>query len=732
MLRLGEAVRTRPTVAALFLFAAFGAASVQAQTNSDPSFPATAPTELSVKENSGAGTVVGTVSATDPDNDILTYSLGGADASSFAIQAAVGEIQITVGSGTTLDFEAAKNSYTVTLSVHDGKNSAGDPDTSVDATHDITINVTDETERPGAPGAPTVSAASSSSLSVSWTAPTNTGPAITDYDWRWKVQTAAGWTEKTDTTTTSTSATITGLTAGTAYHVAVRASNAEGTGDWSASGSGATSPQANRAPVFSGAPFTRSVPENSGTGTNVGVAVTATDPDGHALTYGLGGTDASSFAIGMVSGQITVAGGVTLDFEGTKKSYSVTVTASDGALSGTAAVTINVTDVNEAPAFPSNAPTSVSVDENNAAGAAVTTVTATDPDGTTPTYSLDGTSDAVFDISTAGAITVTAANALDHEDTASYTLTVTASDGTLSDTHKLTVNVTDVNDAPEFASATVARSVAENSAAGTNVGAAVTAADADGNTLGYSLGGADASSFEIDSAGGQITVAAAATLNFEATKNSYSVTVTASDGTLSDTATVNIDLTDVDEPPDEPSAPAVSAVAGTTDSLSVTWTAPNASGRPAIDDYDVRWFKGTADPATDAQWTPRAHGGTNTSTTIAGLDSGSTYRVQVRAGNDEGAGRWSASGIGSTFANANPDFPASAPSEFTVAENNVAGAAVGTVAAVDPDNDGLTYSLDATSDAVFDISTSGAITVTAANALNHEATASYSVNGVGA
>ena len=110
----------------------------------------------------------------------------------------------------------------------------------------------------------------------------------------------------------------------------------------------------------------------------------------------------------------------------------------------------------------------------------------------------------------------------------------------------------------------------------------------------------------------------------------------------------------------------MSAVSGTSDSLSVSWTAPNATGRPAIDDYNVRWFKGRADPATDSEWTSHAHSGTATSTTITGLDSGSAYRVQVQAGNAEGDGGWSPSGTGSTFANANPVFPTSTPSEFTV------------------------------------------------------------------
>ena len=53
------------------------------------------------------------------------------------------------------------------------------------ATQTITVTVTDVGgEAPGQPAAPAVSAASATSLSVSWTAPSNAGPAITDYDYR--------------------------------------------------------------------------------------------------------------------------------------------------------------------------------------------------------------------------------------------------------------------------------------------------------------------------------------------------------------------------------------------------------------------------------------------------------------------------------------------------------------------------------------------------------------------
>ena len=91
------------------------------------------------------------------------------------------------------------------------------------------------------------------------------------------------------------------------------------------------------------------------------------------------------------------------------------------------------------------------------------------------------------------------------------------------------------------------RSVVENTAAGENVGAPVTAMDADNDTLTYSLGGTDMASFDIDPSTGQIMVGAGTMLDYE-TKASYMVTVTATDpDSASDMITVTITVTNVDE-----------------------------------------------------------------------------------------------------------------------------------------------------------------------------------------
>ena len=101
-----------------------------------------------------------------------------------------------------------------------------------------------------------------------------------------------------------------------------------------------------------------------------------------------------------------------------------------------------------------------------------------------------------------------------------------------------------VNAAPEFPSATATRTIAENTAVGTNIGAPVEATDPDGDTVTYTLEGTEAASFRIDSTGQLRT---SADLNYEA-KSTYTVVVRASDPAgLSDTINVTINVTDVVE-----------------------------------------------------------------------------------------------------------------------------------------------------------------------------------------
>ena len=150
------------------------------------------------------------VSATDDDGDRLTYRLSGDDADSFTIISSSG--QLRTRSGVTYDHEAVKNSYEVTITADDNRGG--------DATIDVTVYVGDVNEPSRAPARPQVEPASSTSLTVTWTEPTNTGPDIYDYDIQYRKGSDSfmPWPQNN----TGTTSTITDLDVNTRYEVQVK------------------------------------------------------------------------------------------------------------------------------------------------------------------------------------------------------------------------------------------------------------------------------------------------------------------------------------------------------------------------------------------------------------------------------------------------------------------------------------------------------------------------------
>ena len=138
-----------------------------------------------------------------------------------------------------------------------------------------------------------------------------------------------------------------------------------------------------------------------------------------------------------------------------------------------------------------------------------------------------------------------------------YEVVVRASDGWRSDTQALSVTVGNVNEAPVIAgvgtSVSLARS--ENSVLVQDFDAT----DLEGNPVSFALSGADAAKFTIDSETGVLQFVTAP--NYEAPgsaagTNSYSVTVSASDGVSSDAVAVTVVVTNVND------APAITSLGG--------------------------------------------------------------------------------------------------------------------------------------------------------------------------
>ena len=680
-------------------------AMANATINVAPTFPS-APATREVAENTAAGENVGdAVTAIDADaGDTLTYGLEGSDAASFAIDASTGQIKTNAA----LNHET-KASYAVTVKATDVAGAT--------ATIAVTIDVTDDdTEAPGAPAAPTFGIVTEDSLVVNWREPANAGPAITDYDVRYQTMSPPGsWAELPDTTdSTATTATITSLTESTLHEVQVRAQNAEGTGDWSPSGEGTTS--AAPAPAITSVTFANDPASGQAgyfkSGDDVDVAVTW---DAAVTVDGTDGTPSVRLLVGSLASAATDArhvsgsGTATLTFRyrvaaGHRDDDGLSVPMGSVALNGGTIVKRGAT------VAAGLAHAGVATDAARKVDGAKPVLRTAEVTGTTLVLTYDedldtgsspsagaftvalgtGTAPTVSEVAVSRrAVTLTLSRAVLSTDV--VTLSYTAPTGTGATPIRDAVgNVADnlanvamanatINVAPTFPSGPATREVAENTAAGENVGDAVTAIDADaGDTLTYGLEGSDAASFAIDASTGQIKTNAA--LNHE-TKASYAVTVKATDvAGATATIAVTIDVTDDDtEAPGAPAAPTFGIV--TEDSLVVNWREPANAG-PAITDYDVRYQ--TMSPPGSWAELPDTTDSTATTATITSLTESTLHEVQVRAQNAEGTGDWSPSGEGTTSAapNAAPTF--TSLNTASVAENTTT---VLTVVATDDDTD---------------------------------------------
>ena len=329
------------------------------ETNNAPELPASV--AVDVKESvAGGGNVGDPVTATDDDDDVLTYSLsGGADKDAFGIVPESG--QITVGADTELDYET-RTSYMVEVKAEDP---FGRSDTVM-----VTITVIDVDEPP----VPVIKVLwiSGGMAEVDY-AENGTGPV--------EIYTAQG----------PEGAIITWSVAGTdagdftidggvlrfksspdyedptddggdnEYDVTVEAT--DGTNDdMRKVVVTVTDVGENVAPEFAADTADRSVAENTAAGENIGDPVAATDADeGDTLNYALGGADADSFSIDASTGQLMTK--AELDYE-TKSSYTVEVTVTDAAgESDTITVTINITDMGLDNAYDANENGEIEADE---------------------------------------------------------------------------------------------------------------------------------------------------------------------------------------------------------------------------------------------------------------------------------------------------------------------------------------------------------------------------------
>ena len=298
------------------------------------------------------------------------------------------------------------------------------------------------------------------------------------------------------------------------------------------------------------------LPENTEVSTSTAVYTAAGTSDSGAIVWTLkSGADAALFDISN-SGAVTFKAATTPDHED-KSSYSFTIIATAGTETDEQTITIAVTDLNDtSPVFTSATTATLTEGTEVATTTAVYTATATpDVAGDTIAWSLSGDDAASFNIDSTGKVTFKTATTPDFESgKTSYRFNVIATVGTGNTaqmaTQAVTLSVPNVNDAPIISTnggSALSLNVLEGTTTQTPI-AKIVASDADGDSLSYSLSGADAADFSIN-ANGLLRFISAPDFDSPAdsdTNNVYNIVVTVSDGTgagaLSDTIALTISV----------------------------------------------------------------------------------------------------------------------------------------------------------------------------------------------
>ncbi len=611
-----------------------------------PEFDANLPTTLSVAENSALGTNIGSpFTASDADNDTLTYSLEGRDGDNFSISN-TGQLS----TGAHLNYEA-KTSHSVTLKVSAGTESD---------THDVTINITNQSDT------------GDSSLNPSGSDPTVARKSRATYSIRilgsWDRGVTPEGVPSGDHFTTFVGGIhndqVTFLQDGQTASSGVESMAEVGGTSRLQSEVNAQKPNADRAVTFG-------APSVTGTRTHTGVTFTSDHP---RITLTSMIAPSPDWFVGVSGRSLLNSSGNWLDSltvnlypwdagteNGSQFSLSnpptnprgvITSIRGRGKFTGEHIAQLTFTRTGSVELAPV-APTGFGVSASDRA--------------VTLNWDLPSASDISrheYRQKTTGAygswtsITNSAPSESNEdsftvsplENDTEYTFQLRAVNslgGGVASGEMSATPIGAANAAPSFSSSSTF-DVDENT---TGVGTVVASDVDDGDEVtSYEItDGADRSRFSIGRTTGALVFNAAP--NFEspadlassdpvnaAGNNEYLVVVTAKSGTgareMSAEQSITVTVRNVNEPPGRPAAPTLSA--STSTSLTVAWTAPGNLGAPDITGYDLQYIE-----TSEISFRNGPQNQTGTSASITGLEAGTEYQVQVRASNAEGDSRWS-------------------------------------------------------------------------------------------
>ena len=415
------------------------------------------------------------------------------------------------------------------------------------------------------------------------------------------------------------------------------------------------------------------------------VTLNATDIDGDTIKWsvGLAATNGVATVSGAGLSQV-VSYAPNANFNG---SDSFIVSITDGSLTDTITVDVTVNAANDAPVITSTAITSATEGE-----VYTYTATATDAENDTLIWSLTTAPSGMNIDSATGVITWTPGNGAISEN-----VVVEVTDSVATTTQSFTITIGAVNDAPVITEGATAALSTDEDTAGT---VTLNATDADSAILNWSVSSpASNGSATVTGSGLSKTVSYTPNANFNGTD---SFVVTVSDGSASDTITVNVSVAPI---ADAPVITEGETSAQSTDEDTAKTFALNATD---VDGSTITWIIGSA--ATNGTASVSGNGASNTvnytpNTNFNGTDS---FVVQVSDG-----------ALTDTITvtmtvNAVNDMPVITSTAITTATEGQVYSYV--PAATDVDGDTLTWSLGASAPATMSVNpTTGELSWTPSN-----------------
>lgn len=489
----------------------------------------------SVEENQ---TSVATISASDADNDELTFYLAGTDVSSLSIS----------NSG-VLSFNEApnfeiKNSYSVEVFASDGSNSTS---------KNVSIGILNVNEPP----------VWNSNIPVAFDYPENstavttidTPEDLSDEDGDTLTYTLVG----EDANALNISGNVVSFNGMPDYENPIDADNDNIYKLNVVASDGlltSTSPEFtlsitnlnDNAPEFSDIQTTFEVTNGQ---SNVS-DITVTDADGDEVSLITGGTDGSLFTIsdaGSLSFTNAPDYSNPLDSDA-DNIYKLIVTASDGLNStNSSEISITVLEVNNPPQI-SDLPSSITLDETTID---VVEVNASDPEGNALTFNISGTDAGSFTFNSSNTLSFSSVSDYENPTDSNldnvYEITVNVSDGFNIVSQDLTVSINEIPEAPEFINFYENYQVEEN----TRELGTVDIVDPEGDEFSVTFGGTDADQFIYNPVSRALRFQAFDAPNYESptdadTDNIYEIQFVAEEtktGGLSRTLNLNIEVLDI-------------------------------------------------------------------------------------------------------------------------------------------------------------------------------------------